>query len=83
MPTVRLRQEEEFADPTTRNYLEGIRKWFDIDYVPQMVLAQSMHSRFQGPHEHFKKRTMPDGALKRSTKEMVAVAVSTINACEY
>jgi hypothetical protein len=82
VPTVRLMSPDEGNDYQKRHF-EGIKKWFNIDFVDQMTLAQSMHPRYQIPHQRFMKQLMPDAALPRATKEMIAVAVSATNACDY
>lgn len=82
METVRLLEEHEFP-PQLQKYFEGIKVWFNIDYIPKMSRVLSYAPEMASTHGRCSRRSMVDGELKRCQKEMIAVTVSTINACAY
>ena len=82
METVRLLEEHEFP-PGLQKYFEGTKSWFNIDYIPKMTKVLSYQPEMSRTHGRCSRRAMVDGVLKRCQKEMIAVAVSAINACEY
>lgn len=82
METVRLLEEHEFPEEM-RRYFEGTKTWFGIDYVPKMSKVLSYRTEMASTHGRCARRSMTDGQLKRRQKEMIAVAVSAINACAY
>ncbi len=82
METVRLLEEHEFP-PELQKYFEGIKTWFNINYVPKMTRVLSYQSGMSDTHGRCSRRAMTDGVLKRHQKEMIAVTVSAINACDY
>ena len=82
METVRLLDEQEFPEELQK-YFEGTKSWFGIDYLPKMSKVISYEPEFASTHGRCSRRSMTDGELQRKQKEMIAVAVSAINACEY
>ena len=82
METVRLLDEHEFPEELQR-YFEGTKAWFGIDYLPKMSKVLSYEPEISRTHGRCSRRAMTDGVLKRKQKEMIAVAVSAINACDY
>ena len=82
METVRIRPPEEFP-PELQRMLEGVKRWFGLDFVPKMNLVTAWDPGFWAGFGRCGKRAMADGALPRDLKEMVAVAVSAINSCDY
>ena len=82
METVRLLDEHEFPEELQK-YFEGTRSWFGIDYLPKMSKVISYQPEFAQTHGRCSRRAMVDGVLQRRQKEMIAVAVSAINACDY
>ncbi len=82
METVRLLDEHEFPDEL-KPYFDGTKAWFGIDYIPKMSKVLCYQPEMSRTHGRCSRRTLVDGALKRRQKEMIAVAVSAINACDY
>ena len=82
METVRLLEEHEFPKEMQR-YFEGTKTWFGLDYVPKMSKVLSYRPEMAATHGRCSRRTMVDGELRRRQKEMIAVAVSAMNACAY
>jgi hypothetical protein len=84
MPTVRLRDAEEYPEPA-RKLFEVSRAWFGHDFArpPAMSRVMAWDPEFGGPHGRAMKRAMVSGEFTRAEKEMVAAAVSGANACVY
>lgn len=82
METVRIKPPEEFP-PDLQRMLEGVKRWFRLDFVPKMNLVTAWDPGFWAGFGRCGKRAMADGALPRDLKEMIAVAVSAINGCDY
>jgi hypothetical protein len=84
MPTVRLRAAAEYP-PAAQKLFELSSSWFNHDFVepPAMSRVMAWDIEFGGPHGRAMKRAMAPGEFTRGEKEMVAAAVSGINACEY
>ncbi|GIX48072.1 MAG: hypothetical protein KatS3mg131_2283 [Candidatus Tectimicrobiota bacterium] len=82
METVRLLADHEFP-PELQRYLEGTKAWFNIDYIPKMTRVLAYQPEMSRTHGRCSRRAMSDGVLSRAQKEMLAVAVSAINACDY
>lgn len=84
MPTVRLRAAAEYP-PAALKLFELSSSWFNHDFAepPAMSRVMAWDMGFGGPHGRAMKRAMAPGEFTRAEKEMVAAAVSGINACEY
>jgi hypothetical protein len=84
MPTVRLRDAEEYPEPT-RKLFEAAKAWFKYDFgePPAMSRVMAWDPEFGGPHGRTMKRAMSPGEFTRAEKEMVAAVVSGVNACRY
>lgn len=82
METVRIRPPEEFPAEMHKVF-EATKRWFGIDFVPKMNLVTAYDPEFWAGFGRCGKRAMADGALPRALKEMIAVGVSAVNACEY
>ena len=84
MPTVRLRAATEYP-PAAKKLFELSRSWFNHDFAepPAMSRVMEWDGGFGGPHGRAMKRAMAPGEFMRGEKEMVAAAVSGVNACEY
>ena len=82
MPTVRL-VDENAADPKVRAIFHDIKTTKKIDRIPNIWRALANHP------EHLElcwtrlKQIMSPGKLDVLTKEMIAVAVSITNGCNY
>jgi hypothetical protein len=84
MPTVRLRDAEEYPEPARRAF-ELSKQWFNYDFPEPAAMSRVMawDPHFGGPHGRAMKRAMGPGEFSRGEKEMVAAAVSGVNACGY
>jgi hypothetical protein len=84
MPTVRLRRASEYPASAQRTF-ELSRAWFNCDFPepPAMSRVMAWDPEFGGPHGRTMKRAMSPGEFSRAEKEMVAAAVSGVNACRY
>jgi len=84
MPTVRLRDASEYPEPI-RKMFEVAKQWFAHDFPapPAMSRVMAWDPEFGGAHGRAMKRAMGPGEFTRAEKEMVAAAVSGVNACEY
>jgi alkylhydroperoxidase family enzyme len=82
MPTVKL-VDENTTDPRVRAVFDDIKATKKIDRIPNLWRALAAHP------EHLElcwtrlKAIMRPGKLDLLTKEMIAVAVSITNNCEY
>jgi hypothetical protein len=84
MPTVRLRDADEYPEPARRAF-ELSKRWFNYDFAepPAMSRVMAWDPDFGGPHGRAMKRAMGPGEFTRGEKEMVAAVVSGVNACAY
>ncbi len=82
METVRIKDEAEFP-PDIQKMFAGAKRWFGLDFVPKMNRVTAYDPGFWAGFGRCGKRAMADGALPRDLKELIAVGVSAINACEY
>ena len=74
----------EYPEPA-RKLFELSRAWFhhDFDQPPAMSRVMAWDPEIGGPHGRAMKRAMAPGEFTRAEKEMVAAAVSGVNACRY
>lgn len=73
----------ESDDPTVRQVCDEIKSAMRIPFVPNIFKALAHQpAMLQAKWESYK-AIMGTGKLKRVTKELVAVAVSAVNACFY
>ncbi|MFQ5692797.1 MAG: carboxymuconolactone decarboxylase family protein [Nitrospinota bacterium] len=82
METVRIRDESEFPEDMRKQF-EQIKGFFKIDFVPKMVRVLSHYPEFRAGQGRCTRRALSPGELPRTTKELIATAVSTINVCQY
>jgi hypothetical protein len=84
MPTVRLRDESEYPEPTRRMF-ELSKQWFNHDFKvpPAMSRVMAWDPELGAFHGRAMKRAMTPGEFNRAEKEMVAAVVSGVNACAY
>ncbi|GIW78984.1 MAG: alkyl hydroperoxide reductase AhpD [Gemmatales bacterium] len=82
MSTVRL-VDENTTDPRVRAVFDDIKKTKDIDWIPAIWRALATHP------EHLElcwsrlKAIMKPGKIDALTKEIIALAVSVTNGCDY
>lgn len=82
MPTVALFEEDEY-DETIREFDERVRRYTEAPVMTPYVKAAAHYPPYL---EHMGEEhlyVMPTRELPRQVKEMVAVGVSTVNACTY
>ena len=84
MPTVRLRDAAEYPDAAQAMFAASA-SWFSHEFAqpPAMSRVMAWDPEFGGPHGRAMKRAMMPGEFSRAEKEMVAAAVSGVNACSY
>jgi hypothetical protein len=84
MPTVRLRDPEEYPDEA-RRVMALAPTWFNHPFAapPAMSRVMAWDLEFGGPHGRAMRRAMTPGEFTRAEKEMVAAVVSGVNACAY
>lgn len=80
--TVRLPDPESFG-PEDQKVFEATRQWFKIGFVPKMSLVLRALPAVGGGMTRAVRRAMSDRVLGRGQKELIAAAVSAMNACEY
>ena len=82
MATVQYLQEQE-ADDRVRKIYEDIKAAFGLSFVPNLFKAMGHHPAYLEASWARVKAIMGPGRLDRKTKEIIAVAVSATNGCEY
>ena len=82
MEIVRIPDVQEFS-AEEQKFMEGMKDWFKIDFVPKMSRVIRVHKEFGTGYARATRRAMADGALSRKQKEMIAATVSAVNVCEY
>jgi AhpD family alkylhydroperoxidase len=73
------------ADATglVREVFEDIRKTFGLAFVPNLFKVMAHNPAYLQSSWQRVKVVMGPGLLDRKTKELIAVAVSAANGCEY
>ena len=83
MASVRLISEQE-AEGKVRRIYDEIMSSLGIDFVPNMYKAMAAKPDFLEANWNKVNAVMVEpGKLDRLTKEIIAVAVSAVNGCEY
>jgi alkylhydroperoxidase family enzyme len=83
MASIRLVAEDEAAGKVKALYDE-IKSELGIDFVPNLYRAMASNPDYLEANWRKVKAVMfASGKLDRLTKEMIAVAVSAVNACGY
>src|SRR5262249_24716873 len=84
MPTVRIRNASEYSEEVQKLF-EVSKEWFKHDFhePPAMSRLMAWDVKFGGPHGRAMRKAMQPGEFSRAEKEMVAAAVSGVNACDY
>jgi alkylhydroperoxidase family enzyme len=73
----------ESDDATVRRVYDEIKKTMRIPFVPNIFKALAHQPAMLEAKWESYQAVMGTGQLKRLTKELVAVAVSAVNACFY
>lgn len=82
MATVRLISEEE-ATGAIREYFASIKARYNMSWVPNLARAMAYRMDLAAPRSRAYARILVPGKISRAMKEMIAVAVSAVNACDY
>jgi alkylhydroperoxidase family enzyme len=83
MASIRLVSEEE-ATGTVKAIYDEIKAELGIDFVPNLYRAMASNPDYLEANWRKVRAVMfGSGRLDRLTKEIVAVAVSAVNACAY
>lgn len=82
MATVKYVEEAEAPDEIRKIYAD-IKEWFGLPFVPNLFKAMANHPAYLEISWARVKVIMGPGTLDRKTKEVIAVAVSAANNCEY
>jgi uncharacterized peroxidase-related enzyme len=80
--TVKFVEEAEAA-PDVQAIFQEIKQAFGLPFVPNLFRAMAHNPAYLGATWNRVKSVMGPGKLDRKTKEMIAVAVSAVNNCEY
>ena len=76
--------EEDDAPPAVAAIYRDIKERLGIDFVPNLYKVMGANPDYlEANWARVKAIMSTDGKLDRLTKEIVAVAVSAVNACDY
>lgn len=82
--TVNVPLIRESDDPIVSGVFNEIKKAFGLPFIPNFFCAMAHNPELlQNVWNSYKATMMTDGEPSRVTRELVAVAVSAINGCEY
>ena len=80
---IKMIEEEEATDRVKEVYAE-IKDTFEIDFVPNMYKLMAPNPAYLEANWNKVKAVMIESDnLDRMTKEIIAVAVSAVNSCDY
>ena len=83
MASIRLVPEEE-ATGKIKEIYDEIKAGAGIDFVPNLYRAMAPNPAYlEANWNRVKAIMLAEGKLDRLTKEIIAVAVSAVNACNY
>ncbi len=83
MATIQMVSEEEAAG-SVKDVYEEIKSTFGIDFVPNLYKVMAPNPAYlEANWSKVKAVMIESGKLDRLTKEIVAVAVSAVNGCDY
>ena len=83
MATIQMVPEDE-ATGTVREIYEEIKTAFGIDFVPNLYKVMAPSPEYLEANWNKVKAVMIESQkLDRLTKEIIAVAVSAVNSCDY
>ena len=83
MASVKLIPEEE-ATGKVKEIFEDIKERLEIDFVPNLYRAMANTPEYLEAHWNKTKAIMQrPGKLDKLTREIIAVAVSAVNGCQY
>ena len=82
MTTVALIEEKDASTEVAEIY-QDIRKSFGMPFVPNLFKAIAHNPAYLKASWERVKVVMGPGQIDRKTKEMIAIAVSAANGCDY
>ncbi len=83
MPAIKMVEEEEAVGRVKDVYAE-IKDTFGIDFVPNLYKVMAPNPAYLEANWNKVKAVMIESEnLDRLTKEIIAVAVSAVNSCDY
>ncbi len=82
MTTIRMIPEEE-ATGKVKDIYEDIKAHHGIDFVPNLYKVMAPNPDYLEANWIRVKAVMSEGKLDRLTKDIIAVAVSAVNGCDY
>ena len=83
MASINLISEEE-ATSKVKEIYEQIKSQLGIDFVPNLYKAMAANPGYPEANWNRVKAIMvKEGKLDRLSKEIIAVAVSAVNGCDY
>lgn len=83
MASINLISEEE-ATGKVKEIYEQIKSQLGIDFVPNLYKAMAANPDYlEANWNRVKAIMVKKGKLDRLTKEIIAVAVSAVNGCDY
>lgn len=75
--------DEEQATGLVGEIFADIRQTFGMPFVPKLFKVMAHHPAYLKASWERVKVIMGPGLIERKTKEMIAVAVSAVNGCDY
>ena len=74
---------EEEATGKVKEIYEDIKERLGIDFVPNLYRAMSAKPEYLEANWNRSQMIMKPGKLDKLTKEIIALAVSAVNGCDY
>ncbi len=74
---------EEEATGKVKEIYEDIKERLGIDFVPNLYRSMSAKPEYLEANWNKSQLVMKPGRLDKLTKEIIAVAVSAVNGCDY
>ncbi len=74
---------EEEATGKLKEIYEDIKERLGIDFVPNLYRSMSAKPEYLEANWNRSQMVMKPGKLDKLTKEIIAVAVSAVNGCDY
>ncbi len=74
---------EEEATGKVKEIYEDIKERLGIDFVPNLYRAMSAKPEYLEANWNRSQMVMKPGKLDKLTKEIIALAVSAVNGCDY
>ena len=82
MATIKYVEEQDAGEQVGKVYAD-IKQTFGLPFVPNLFKAMGHHPAYLEASWARVKAIMAPGKIDRKTKEIIALAVSATNGCEY